>query len=68
MFSAHGNLLSALSEEIAGLAEAVVQSTAIVTGQNKDFDEFSGSARLERGTDPVAIQTSKPTCGCVKLG
>lgn len=44
--SSDRGLLSTLSEEIAALAEAVVQSTAIVTGQNRDFAEFSGSAWL----------------------
>lgn len=41
-----GGVLSALSEEIAELAESVVRSTAIVTGQTRDFGESSGSAWL----------------------
>jgi serine protease Do len=40
------SLLSALSEEITQLAEAVVRSTAIVTGQTRDFSECDGSAWL----------------------
>ena len=40
------SLLESLSDEIASLAESVVQSTAIVTGQTKEFDQGSGSAWL----------------------
>lgn len=40
------SLLSQFSEEIVALAETVVQSTAIVTGQTSDFEEVSGSAWL----------------------
>lgn len=46
MFRSRSTLLTTLSEEIAALADAVVPSTAIVTGQNRDFAEFSGSAWL----------------------
>lgn len=46
MFSGRGKLLNALSNEIAALAETVVPSTAIVTGQDRDFGESSGSAWL----------------------
>lgn len=38
------SLLASLNEEIVGLASRVVRSTAIVTGQTRDFDEGSGSA------------------------
>lgn len=55
MFSGRGKLLSALSDEIAALANAVVPSTAIVTGQNRDFNEFSGSAWLY---DPQHLVTN----------
>jgi S1-C subfamily serine protease len=40
------SLLRLLSEEIAGLADKVVRSTAIVTGETRDFSEISGSAWL----------------------
>lgn len=43
---ARDSLLSALSEEIVALAEAVVPSTVIVTGQTRDFAQSSGSAWL----------------------
>jgi S1-C subfamily serine protease len=46
MFRSKGGALSALSEEIAALARAVVPSTAIVTGQTRDFGGGSGSAWL----------------------
>jgi S1-C subfamily serine protease len=46
MFRSKGGALSALSEEIVALAEAVVPSTAIVTGQTRDFGGGSGSAWL----------------------
>lgn len=39
-------LLRQFSEEIVALAESVVQSTALVTGQTSDFEEVSGSAWL----------------------
>lgn len=40
------SLLRQFSDEIVSLAEIVVQSTAIVTGQTSDFEEISGSAWL----------------------
>src|SRR3712207_1256302 len=46
MSRTRGGALSALSEEIAALAQAVVPSTAIVTGQTRDFGGGSGSAWL----------------------
>ena len=39
-------LLRQFSDEIVALAERVVQSTALVTGQTSDFEEVSGSAWL----------------------
>lgn len=44
--SDRGSLLSALSEEITALADSVVRSTAVVSGQTKDLDECQGSAWL----------------------
>ncbi|OBF56916.1 S1C family serine protease [Mycolicibacterium monacense] len=44
--SEHRSLLGALSEEIAALADAVVRSTAVVSGQTRDLDECQGSAWL----------------------
>ena len=41
-----GSALRALSDELAALAADVVPSTAIVTGQTRDFDQSSGSAWL----------------------
>jgi S1-C subfamily serine protease len=41
-----GRLLRQFSDEIIELAERVVASTAIVTGQTHDLDEGSGSAWL----------------------
>ena len=47
MFSrARRGLLAAISEEITSLADGVVRSTAIVTGQTKNFTGGSGSAWL----------------------
>ena len=39
-------MLKQFSEEIVSLAEKVVKSTALVSGQTSDFDEVSGSAWL----------------------
>lgn len=44
--SGQGSLLAELSDEVATLAERVVKSTAIVTGQTRDFGQSSGSAWL----------------------
>lgn len=44
--SNQGRLLRQFSDEIVALAERVVQSTALVTGQTSDFEEVSGSAWL----------------------
>ncbi len=40
------SLLKQFSDEITQLADRVVRSTAIVTGQTKSFDQCSGSAWL----------------------
>jgi S1-C subfamily serine protease len=48
-------LLAALNDEISGLASDVVPSTAIVTGQTKDFGAASGSAWL---SDPEHLVTN----------
>lgn len=46
MSEAVRGILRQFSDETAALAERVVQSTAIVKGQTRDFDEGSGSAWL----------------------
>jgi serine protease Do len=46
MSKSEANLLQAFSEQLATLAANVVTSTAIITGQTKDFGESSGSAWL----------------------
>lgn len=40
------SLLGSMNEEIVALVDQTVQSTAIVTGQTRDFNEGSGSAWL----------------------
>ena len=46
MSDAQGGLLHSLSRELEELAERIVPSTAIVTGQLRDFSEASGSGWL----------------------
>lgn len=46
LMSKQTRLLRQFSDEIVTLAERVVQSTALVTGQTSDFEEVSGSAWL----------------------
>jgi serine protease Do len=44
--SRQADMLRQFSEEIVALAEKVVKSTALVSGQTSDFDEATGSAWL----------------------
>ncbi len=54
--SRNASLLQGLSDEIVALAQRTVPSTAIVTGQTKDFDGASGSAWL---FDPEHLVTNR---------